>query len=97
MKEPDENFEIYSGSDRDERNYGKEGAHHMNKGRGEDKEISHSSLEMNRAGGDSGEDNGPTGSSRHYGKKAPGSTHPDKTDWSPMKKKPSRYALEGCG
>lgn len=95
MKEPGENFEHYKGSDRDERNYGKEGAHHMN--RGGDKELSSSHLAMNSGGKDTGDDNGPTGSSRHYPKKGAGTTHPSQTDWNPMKKKPSTYAIEGCG
>lgn len=97
MKEPDENFEHYKGSDRDERNYGKAEAHHMNAGRGEDKEISSSHLAMNSGGKDTGGNNGPTGSSRSYPKKSPGSTHPSQTDWNPIKKKPSTYAIEGCG
>jgi len=95
MNEPSEDFEKYPGTDRDERNYGKKEAHLMNR---DDKTISKGHLEMNRGGsGDSGENNGPTGSSRHYGKKSPGSTHPDQTDWNPIKKKPSTYGLEGCG
>jgi hypothetical protein len=96
MDEPRENFDDYGERDGGKNNdYGKHGAHLMNTS---DKEVSKGHLEMNRGGrGDSGENNGPTGSSRHYGKKAPGATHPDKTDWNPIKGKPSTYGLEGCG
>ena len=45
-------------------------------------------------GGDSGGNNGPTGSSRSY-PKGKGSTH--RTDWNPMKSAASTYAVKGCG
>lgn len=47
------------------------------------------------AGGDSGSNNGPTGSARVYPKKAPNTTHPDKTDWNPMKIKATCYGVGG--
>lgn len=44
-----------------------------------------------RGGGDSGENCGPTGSSRHY----PKGKSVRKTDWNPIKGKASTYGIDG--
>jgi hypothetical protein len=95
MNEKPENFDEYRADDEQKTNYGKKGAHTMNTR--EDKVESESKGEAMRAGGSSGQDNGPTGSKRDYGKKGQtGSGAPHNTDWNPIKGKPSTYAVGGC-
>lgn len=58
-------------------------------------ESTGSGSSMKATGGcDSGQNNGPTGSGRFY-PKGKGSTQ--RTDWNPMKKPASTYAVGGCG
>lgn len=58
--------------------------------KGKSKEISMKSLEMIKAGGQSGQNNGPTGSARTYAKgKAPSMS----TDFNPQKHKPCGYVV----
>jgi hypothetical protein len=47
-----------------------------------------------KGGGDSGANNGPTGSARSY-PKGKGDTH--NTNWNPMKLPASTYGVNGCG
>jgi hypothetical protein len=88
-----ESFDEYQADDEQKTNYGKTGAHTMNTR--DDKTESTGKGEMLRAGGDSGENNGPTGSKRNYAKKGREMGTPHNTDWNPMKSKPSTYGI--CG
>jgi hypothetical protein len=72
--------------------YGKKSGHQDDKGASE---SSGSAMHMRGGAANRDGDSGPTGSARNYPKKAPGSTHPDKTDWNPMKKPASTYGI--CG
>jgi hypothetical protein len=55
--------------------------------------VSSGSAQKVSGGGDSGGNNGPTGSARSY-PKGRGSEH--RTDWNPMKKPASTYGVKGC-
>ena len=92
MNEPGENFSDYKAGDEQRQNYGKQGAHHMNR---DDKTESSGKGTAVHAGGGSGQNNGPTGSKRDYGKKGRESSGTPNTNWTPMSGKPSTYGL-GC-
>lgn len=89
-----ENYDEYRADDEQKTNYGKQGAHLMNAR--ESKVESEGKGEAMRAGGESGQNNGPTGSKRNYGKSGrEGSKDVHNTDWNPIKGAASTYGI--CG